>query len=183
MAPTEHTGLLPSNGSRSYNGSGDAEAPRAQLPFRKRFRAFVVADGEPGWIASYRYFFFNSWFNVLLVFVPLCAIAHHLNWDVALRFSFSFLAIMPLAKLLGDSTEQMSASLGQTLAGLLNASFGNAVEIIVGIAALLRDEIRIVQTSMLGSILSNILLVLGCSFLAAGYVRKESIFQVTPAQA
>ena len=85
-------------------------------------------------------------------------------------------------QLLGDATEQMSLSLGQTLAGLLNATFGNAVEIIVGITALLQDEVRIVQTSvstrpdlrvtcayraqMLGSILSNILLVLGCSFLA-----------------
>jgi len=77
----------------------------------------------------------------------------------------------------------MSAKLGQTLAGLLNASFGNAVEIIVGIAALFRNELRIVQTSMLGSILSNILLVLGCSFLAAGFKRQESHFGVTAAQA
>jgi len=109
-------------------------------------------------------------------------VAHHLHWDVALRFVFSFIAIMPLAKLLGVATEQLSSSLGQTLAGLVNASFGNAVEIIVGVAALLRDELRIVQTSMLGSILSNILLVLGCSFLAAGFKRPESVFQVTAAQ-
>jgi len=110
-------------------------------------------------------------------------VSHKLNWDAALRFSFSFVAIIPLAKLLGEATEQMSSKLGQTLAGLLNASFGNAVEIIVGIAALLQNEIRIVQTSMLGSILSNILLVLGCSFLAAGFERLESDFQVTAAQA
>ncbi|KAF8891527.1 hypothetical protein CPB85DRAFT_249727 [Mucidula mucida] len=77
----------------------------------------------------------------------------------------------------------MSFKLGQTLAGLLNASFGNAVEIIVGVAALLKDELVIVQNSMLGSILSNILLVLGCSFLAAGAVEQESNFQVTAAQA
>ena len=84
-------------------------------------------------------------------------------------------------QLLGDATEQISLSLGQTLAGLLNATFGNAVEIIVGLVALFKGEFRIVQTSvrtrillrtrvyreqMLGSILSNILLVLGCSFLA-----------------
>lgn len=143
----------------------------------------IKAEGEPSWLQSYRWFFFGSWVNVLLVFVPLSAAAHYLNWDAALRFSFSFLAIVPLAKLLGDATENMSASLGETMAGLLNASFGNAVEIIVGVAALLHDQIRIVQTSMLGSILSNILLVLGCSFLAAGTVRAESIFQVTAAQA
>jgi len=69
------------------------------------------------------------------------------------------------------------------MAGLLNASFGNAVEIIVGIAALLQDELRIVQTSMLGSILSNLLLVMGCSFIAAGFKYKESQFQVTGTQA
>ena len=120
----------------------------------------------------------------------------------------------------------MSLSLGQTLAGLLNATFGNAVEIIVGIVALLKGELRIVQTSvctrsdepllratltrthgtvtflqMLGSILSNILLVLGCSFVAgmfesfgsmnarahltrpkAGMVKHESEFRATAAQ-
>jgi len=138
---------------------------------------------EPSWFESYKWFLFSSYFNVLLIFVPLSALAHHLNWDVSLRFGFSFFAIVPLAKLLGDATEQMSTKLGETLAGLLNASFGNAVEIIVGIAALFRDELRIVQTSMLGSILSNILLVLGCSFLAAGFKRAESHFGVTAAQA
>lgn len=90
---------------------------------------------------------------------------------------------MPLAKLLGEATEQMSLKLGQTLAGLLNATFGNAVEIIVGISALMQGQIQIVQTSMLGSILSNLLLVLGCSFLAGGIYHSESTFQVTAAQA
>ncbi|KAF9227753.1 Calcium/proton exchanger [Gyrodon lividus] len=120
---------------------------------------------------------------MLLVFVPLSAISHNLEWDAALRFTFSFMAILPLAKLLGEATDQMSVKLGQTLSGLLNASFGNAVEIIVGIAALLNGELRIVQTSMLGSILSNILLVLGCSFLAGGWIHKEGSFNSTGAQA
>ncbi|KAH9483877.1 Vacuolar calcium ion transporter [Psilocybe cubensis] len=171
MPPSESSPLLPSNGT--------AHAPSLS----HKLTAFLTAEGEPSFLESYRWFFFDSYFNILLVFVPLSAIAHHLNWDAGLRFTFSFFAIMPLAKLLGDSTEQMSAKLGQTLAGLLNASFGNAVEIIVGVAALLQDQVRIVQTSMLGSILSNILLVLGCSFLAAGVKRSESTFQVTAAQA
>ncbi|KAF4615498.1 hypothetical protein D9613_002742 [Agrocybe pediades] len=176
MPPSETTALLPDH--QYTNGSGTHPTS-----FVHKVSAFLKAEGEPGWVESYKWFLFNSYFNVLLVFVPLSVISHHLNWDAAFRFTFSFLAIMPLAKLLGDSTEQMSARLGQTLAGLLNASFGNAVEIIVGVAALLQDQIRIVQTSMLGSILSNILLVLGCSFLAAGLKRQESLFQVTAAQA
>lgn len=64
----------------------------------------------------------------------------------------------------------------------MNATFGNAVELIVGIIALQQGQLRIVQTSMLGSILSNILLVLGCSFIAGGMKFKESTFQATAAQ-
>ncbi|KAF9014027.1 Sodium/calcium exchanger protein-domain-containing protein [Cyathus striatus] len=178
---SERDPLLPSSASNGANGSLEHDRPPQSLS--QRIVGFVRADGQPSWLASYKFFFFGSYLNALLIFVPLSVFAHHLNWDAALRFSFSFLAIIPLAKLLGEATEQMSAKLGQTLAGLLNASFGNAVEIIVGIAALMQDEIRIVQTSMLGSILSNILLVLGCSFLAAGYKMKESSFQQTAAQA
>ncbi|KAJ2920980.1 hypothetical protein H1R20_g16118, partial [Candolleomyces eurysporus] len=164
------------------NGRQNGDAPE-RLSFTQRVVKAIKAEGEPSWLDSYKWFFFGSYTNILLLFVPLSAVAHHSNWDAALRFSFSFIGIVPLAKLLGDATENMSASLGETLAGLLNASFGNAVEIIVGIAALMQNEIRIVQTSMLGSILSNLLLVLGCSFLAAGFERPESVFQVTAAQA
>ena len=64
----------------------------------------------------------------------------------------------------------------------LNATFGNAVEAIVGIVALSQNQLRIVQTSMLGSVLSNLLLVLGCSFWAAGKNFKEAKFRVTAAQ-
>ncbi|KAH7908295.1 calcium proton exchanger [Hygrophoropsis aurantiaca] len=172
MAPTETSPLL-ENGN-SYEGS---------VSFSRRVINAVKGEGEPSWLNSYRYFLFGSWFNILLVFIPLSFVSEHLGWDAALRFSFSFLAIIPLAKLLGEATDQMSVKLGQTLSGLLNASFGNAVEIIVGIAALLKGELLIVQTSLIGSILSNILLVLGCSFLAGGIYHKEGNFQVEGAQA
>ena len=56
--------------------------------------------GEPTWVESYKWFLFSSYFNFLLVFVPLSALAHYLNWDVSLRFGFSFMAIVPLAKVL-----------------------------------------------------------------------------------
>ena len=64
-----------------------------------------IDQSEPSWFESYKWFFFNSYFNLLLVFVPLSAIANYLDWDVSLRFSFSFLAIVPLAKVL--SCQQM----------------------------------------------------------------------------
>jgi len=151
--------------------------------FSRRILDVLKAEGEPSWLESYRYFILGSWFNVFLIFVPLSFLSHFLKWDAAVTFSLSFFAIMPLAALLGSATDQMSMKLGQTLAGLLNATFGNAVEIIVGIAALLQDQLRIVQTSMLGSILSNLLLVLGCSFFAGGLLYNESEFGQTAAQA
>ncbi|KAH9832977.1 calcium/proton exchanger [Rhodofomes roseus] len=173
-ASSETTPLLP-----TQNGNGNPHSPS----FNHRVVTFFKAEGQPSWLSSYRFFFFGSWLNVLLVFIPLSFLAEHLQWDAAFRFGFSFVAIMPLAALLGTATDQMSLKLGQTLSGLLNASFGNAVEIIVGVAALLQNELRIVQTSMLGSILSNLLLVLGCSFFAGGLKYTESSFDETAAQA
>ncbi|CAE7183187.1 unnamed protein product [Rhizoctonia solani] len=153
-----------------------------ELSFVQKVKEVIVAEGEPGWIESSKFILLGSWFNILLVFIPLSFVAEKLGWDAGLRFAFSFIGIIPLAKLLGEATEQLSMPLGQTLGGLLNASFGNAVEIIVGIAALIQGELRIVQTSMLGSVLSNLLLVLGMSFLAGGICFHEQNFQVTAAQ-
>jgi len=90
MSPLHTTALLPSieNDTNHING-------RAQ-----HFLAFVKGEGEPSWSQSYKWFFFSSYINLLLVFVPLSALANYLHWDVSLRFSYSFLAIVPLAKVL-----------------------------------------------------------------------------------
>jgi Ca2+/H+ antiporter len=156
MPPQEQTPLL--NGHRRHPNS---------RPFYPKVVALLKAEGEPSWLDSYRWFIFGSWWNLLLLLVPVAATAHYMNWDAPLRFAFSFIAIIPLAKvcnltdcscdlprilipsqLLGNATEEMSLSLGDTLAGLLNATFGNAVEIIVGLVSLLKGEVRIVQTSV-----------------------------------
>lgn len=123
----------------------------------------------------------SNYVNVLLVFVPLGIIAGLANWSPVLQFTLNFIAIIPLASLLAFATEELAVPLGQTLGGLLNATFGNAVELIVSIIALRNNEIRIVQASMLGSILSNILLVLGCCFIAGGIKHKEQTFNSTVA--
>ncbi|BEJ18200.1 hypothetical protein CspHIS471_0704770 [Cutaneotrichosporon sp. HIS471] len=134
-------------------------------------------------VKSSRWLVFNSWLNVLLVAVPLCMVAESLHWSAVARFVTSFIAIVPLAKLLGDATEQLSMKMGQTTGGLLNATFGNAVELIVAIVALLQNQLDLVKNSLLGSVLSNLLLVLGMSFFASGFYFYESTFQVTAAQA
>lgn len=82
-AADEHTPLL--------NGNG------ASPTFGRRVTKVLKAEGEPSWLDSLKFFIFGSWLNVALVFVPLSIISHHANWDAALRFSFSFIAIMPLA--------------------------------------------------------------------------------------
>ncbi|KAF4554843.1 Vacuolar calcium ion transporter-like protein 2 [Elsinoe fawcettii] len=123
----------------------------------------------------------SNYVNVLLVFVPAGIILGEIGANPTAVFIVNFFAIIPLAALLSFATEEISAKLGQTLGGLMNATFGNAVELIVSIVALRDGEIRIVQASMLGSILSNILLVLGCCFIAGGYNRQEQSFNSTVA--
>ncbi|KAG8531004.1 uncharacterized protein KY384_004361 [Bacidia gigantensis] len=123
----------------------------------------------------------SNYVNVFLVFVPLGIISAHVGWGPTAVFVLNFLAIIPLASLLSFATEELSATLGQTLGGLLNATFGNAVELIVSIVALMDGQIRIVQASMLGSILSNILLVLGCCFVAGGIRHPSQNFNETAA--
>lgn len=128
----------------------------------------------------------SNYVNILLVFVPIGMIAGAMGWNPTVVFILNFFAIVPLAAILSFATEEISVKLGETLGGLLNATFGNAVELIVrlqlrfdrcfhqlilqqvSIVALRQGQIRIVQASMLGSILSNILLVLGCCFVAGG---------------
>ncbi|KAL4971608.1 Sodium/calcium exchanger protein-domain-containing protein [Aspergillus desertorum] len=123
----------------------------------------------------------RDYVNVLLVFVPLGIIAGALKWDSTVVFALNFLAIVPLASLLSFATEELAATLGQALGGLMNATFGNAVELIVSIIALKDKQIRVVQASMLGSILSNILLVLGCCFVVGGIKFPEQSFNTTVA--
>ncbi|XP_028239031.1 vacuolar cation/proton exchanger 5-like isoform X2 [Glycine soja] len=93
-------------------------------------------------------------------------------------FGLSLLGIMPLAERLGYATEQLAFYTGDTVGGLLNATFGNATELIISIYALKSGMTRVVQLSLLGSILSNMLLVLGCAFLCGGIVNheKEQVF-------
>ncbi|KAJ5170267.1 uncharacterized protein N7500_003050 [Penicillium coprophilum] len=123
----------------------------------------------------------RDYVNVLLIFVPLGIVAGALGWDSTTVFTLNFFAIVPLASLLSFATEELAATLGQALGGLMNATFGNAVELIVSIIALRQGQIRVVQASMLGSILSNILLVLGCCFFVGGLRYREQSFNTTVA--
>ncbi|KAJ3178308.1 hypothetical protein HDU87_003620 [Geranomyces variabilis] len=125
---------------------------------------------------------FGSYVNVLLIFVPIGIAMHFIKASSLVVFITCFIAIIPLAGMLSYATEELALRVGETLGGLLNASFGNAVELIMSNIALFSNEIVVVQTSLIGSILSNLLLVLGMSFLAGGITRSEQYFNTTVAQ-
>ncbi|KAG4427437.1 hypothetical protein IFR05_017080, partial [Cadophora sp. M221] len=90
---------------------------------------------------------YSNYVNILLVFVPLGIVAGAMGWNPTTVFILNFFAIVPLAAVLSFATEEISKKLGQTIGGLLNASFGNAIELIVSVVALKDNQIRIVQSS------------------------------------
>ncbi|KAF3916817.1 hypothetical protein ABW20_dc0109011 [Dactylellina cionopaga] len=167
------------NGTNGVNGHSSEHTPLLGSAVRNG-DGFVKRHAKEGWNATMSVLTSN-YVNVLLVFVPLGIISGIFEWAPITVFTLNFLAIVPLAALLSYATEEISLYVGQTLGGLLNATFGNAVELIVSIVALQKNEIRIVQASMLGSILSNILLVLGCCFLFGGMKYSEQSFNSTVA--
>ncbi|KAI9017675.1 hypothetical protein BC832DRAFT_545381 [Gaertneriomyces semiglobifer] len=143
---------------------------------------YLGAPPPPTLKSSVRFIFLSNWINVLLPFVPLGIVATLFDWPYTWVFWTNFFALVPLAKLLGVATEELALRTNETIGGLLNATFGNAVEMIVGLIALKEGLITVVQASLLGSILSNLLLVLGASFLAGGLYFKNQSFNVTGAQ-
>lgn len=118
---------------------------------------------------------------LLLIFIPLSLAAELLHWDPTVIFITSCLGIIPLAKLMGYATEEIALKAGQGIGGLLNATFGNAVELIIAILALQKGLVGVVQASITGSILGNILLVLGLSVLLGGIKYKTQNFNRTVA--
>lgn len=119
--------------------------------------------------------------NLLLVCLPLAIISYCGSFPDAATFLFSLLALAPLAERLGFVTEQLALHTNDSIGGLLNATFGNATELIVAISALNKGLYRLVQLSLLGSILSNLLLVLGTAFFLGGMRFKTQRFAFVPA--
>jgi Ca2+:H+ antiporter len=120
---------------------------------------------------------------LLLGFVALAPLAHALHWGGIATFVFAALAIVPLAGLMGEATETLAARLGAGVGGLLNATFGNAAELIIALAALQRGLYDVVKASLTGSIIGNILLVLGLACLAGGIGRERQVFDRAAAAA
>ena len=122
-----------------------------------------------------------SWRALLLAAVPLSVVLAWLDQSPVLVFIVSCLGVLPLAGYMGEATEHLAAKTGPTVGGLLNATFGNAAELIIAIVALRAGLVELVKASVTGSILGNLLLILGLSLVAAGTGRAEVRFNRTSA--
>ena len=130
-----------------------------------------VSDARHMWHMIY-----SSYLNVLLLAIPIAIFAGITEMSPVLVFWSSFLALLPLALILGEITEDLAVRFGDAIGGLLNATFGNIVEMILSMAALSKGLYEVVAASLIGSILSNLLLVLGCCFLFGGLKYKHQTF-------
>jgi Ca2+:H+ antiporter len=114
--------------------------------------------------------------HLLLLLVVAAPLARHFGAGALPVFALSALAVVPLAGLMGEATESLAERLGAGVGGLLNATFGNAAELILAFVALRHGHVEIVKASLTGSILGNTLLVLGVAMLAGGARRERQTF-------
>lgn len=136
-----------------------------------------------GHLQGWRVILFGSWLNVLLFLIPVSWTLNIMEEKIhSLIFAFCILALVPLVRLHDLATKELANRIGGAKTGLLNASMSNLVEMVVGISALRKCELRVVQSSLVGSILSKLLLVLGLCFLAGGMRFSEQGFDATATQ-
>ena len=123
-----------------------------------------------------------SWRLVLLLALPASILLQHVFHAPALAvFVTACLGVLPLAGYMGEATEHLAHRTGPTIGGLLNATFGNAAELIISIVALQAGLVSLVKASIIGSILGNLLLILGLAFVAGGTKKSELRFNRTNA--
>lgn len=118
---------------------------------------------------------YSSWVNLFLIFVPFGLVAGFLNAPPIWTFSLNFVGMVPLAMLLGKATEDIAEHTNQTFGALVNVTFGNAVELILCISALRAGKMELIQNTIAGSVLSNLLLVLGSAFFFGGLRYREQV--------
>ena len=126
------------------------------------------AEGEPPIIDQCKSFLFGSKLNILYCCIPIAFICSSSNGPGGLLFTVSFLALIPLAASLGDLTEDLALRTNDAIGALINVTFGNATELIVSIAALRRQEYDLIKMTLVGSVIGNMLLVLGTSLIVCG---------------
>ncbi|KAL9180738.1 hypothetical protein ACHAXT_011191 [Thalassiosira profunda] len=170
---TEQSGLLGSAGS---SGSRKRYTDVEGHDLRGSSMTVSEEDQTKLHLEALKALFMENKINVLFVFLPLAYWSHAHGWNDGAVFILNFLAMVPLASMLGIFTEELAAHTNDVIGGLINATFGNAVELVVAIQALLANDFRVVQASLIGSVFSNILLVLGMCFYFGGIKFPEQEF-------
>lgn len=122
-----------------------------------------------------------NYLYLLLILVPIAIAGRFLHWNETVQFVLAAAAIIPLADLTGEGTENLAARAGQKIGGLLNATLGNAAELIITIFAIRAGLLELVKASITGSILGNLLLVLGASIFLGGLKNGHQRFHRTQA--
>jgi Ca2+:H+ antiporter len=125
---------------------------------------------------------FKPSLNWLLAFIPITLIVEHSEATPPVVFFCAALAIIPIAALIVHSTEQVAAKTGDAIGGLLNATFGNAPELIIAVVALKAGLLEMVRASLIGAILANLLLAMGVSFLLGGLRQHEQLYRAEAAR-
>jgi len=123
------------------------------------------------------------WPYWLTPFIPVAIILRLLDIDPTVVFFCSALGVIPTAALMGRATEELATRSGPGIGGLLNVTFGNAPELIIALFALNKGLHEVVKASLVGSILGNVLLVLGAAMLVGGWGRRQQLFNRTAASA
>jgi Ca2+:H+ antiporter len=122
---------------------------------------------------------FDRVLSVMLLFIPLSIVLDLLRVDPILVFLSAGLAIVPLAGFMGKGTEEISKQVGAGVGGLLNATFGNATELIIAVFAIQAGLFEVVKASITGAIIGNVLLIMGCAMLFGGLKREKQSFNMT----
>lgn len=138
---------------------------------------FDMADGA-GWSQALRWSL-NGWRISILVLVPAAVVLEMTHQHPVAIFGAAALALVPLASLLGDATEELAGYVGPALGGFLNATLGNATELIIAFLALANGHVEVVKASITGSIIGNLLLVFGLAVLVGGMGREKQTFNRT----
>jgi Ca2+:H+ antiporter len=125
----------------------------------------------------------EGWPYILVPFIPIAIALRFADAEAGLVFFSSALGVVPTAALMGRATEELAARSGPGIGGLLNVTFGNAPELIIALFALEKGLHEVVKASLVGSILGNILLVMGAAMLVGGITRERQRFDATAAQA
>ncbi len=125
----------------------------------------------------------QGWPYMLVPFIPLAIALELAHVSATVIFFTAALGIIPTAALMGQATEELAARSGPGIGGLLNVTFGNAPELIIAMFALAEGLHEVVKASIVGSIIGNVLLVLGASMLVGGIGRRNQTFNATAASA